>query len=146
MTLELGDATRSRLTAPAVRGFLRIAEQWGLSEAQQLSILGGSVDAGTFADWRQAPPALLGSDQLERLSYVLGIYEGLERIFRHAPDQSVRWLSAPRPETPFAGRTALEVMISDGVVGVAAVRHYVDRVNGGPLSRDGALPPRGVAG
>ena len=68
MTLHIDNATRSRLTAPAVRGFLRIAEQWGLSEAQQLSILGGSVDALTLAAWRQTPPASLGPCQLERMS------------------------------------------------------------------------------
>lgn len=146
MTLEIGDATRSRLAAPAVRGFLRIAEQWGLSEAQQVSILGGSADVLTLAGWRQTTPVTLPAGHLERLSYVVGIYEGLERIFRHEPEHSRRWLSASRPGAPFVGRTPLELMISDGVVGLAAVRQYVDGVSGGPPSRDGALPPRDVAG
>lgn len=146
MTLHIDKATRSRLTAPAVSGFLRIAGQWELSEAQQLSIFGGSVDSCTLDTWRQTRPASLGPDQLERLSDLLGIYEGLERIFRHAPEQTRRWLSVSRPEPPFAGRTPLEVMIGDGIVGLAAVRHFVDGVNGGPPSRDDALPPRDVAG
>ena len=146
MTLHIDNATRSRLTAPAVRAFFRIAEQWGLSEAQQQAILGGSADANTVAGWRDTPPASLALDHLERMSYVLGIYEGLERIFRYAPEKSRRWLSVPRPETPFAGQTPMEVMTSDGIVGLAAVRHYIDWVNGGPPSRNAALPPRDVAG
>ncbi len=116
-----------------------------LSEVQQLSILGGSVDAYTFANWRQAPPPSLEPDLLKRLSYVIGIYEGLKRIFRHVPEQTRRWPSVSRPEPPFAGRTPLEVMTSAGA-GLAAVRHCADGVNGGPPSRDVATQPRDVAG
>jgi hypothetical protein len=51
-----------------------------------------------------------------------------------------------RPEPPFVGRTPLEAMTGDGIVGLAAVRHYVDGVNGGPPSRDVATQPCDVAG
>jgi hypothetical protein len=48
---------------------------WGLSETQQVLILCGAVDARTLVVWRHTPPVSLELDHVERMSYVLGIYE-----------------------------------------------------------------------
>ena len=78
--------TRERLTKPAVQGFLKIADLWNLSEPQQLALLGESISRSTLNSWRsKGPKGLLSVDQVQRASLVLGIYEGLQRIFRRAP-------------------------------------------------------------
>ena len=41
--------TREQYTAPAVRGFLGVVGDWGLTEAQQLLLLGASISRPTPA-------------------------------------------------------------------------------------------------
>jgi len=67
---------RKRLGAPALRTFAAISEQWGLSEAQRLSVL-GFPGRSTYHYWlaraRAQKEVLLPVDTLLRLSAALGI-------------------------------------------------------------------------
>lgn len=132
--------TRERLSAPAIRAFFRLAKQWDLPESHQLALLGASISRATLHTWRtRSPKSPLSIDQLQRISYVLAIYEGLQRVFRRAPEEGDRWLRRPRVELPFAGATPLDVMVEHGITGLDAVRRYVDGAAGGPPSRELSL-------
>jgi len=91
-------ATRDR-SAGALKGFFRIADRWGLNRSQRKTLLGTSDRS---VDRWQANPgsADLTHDQLERISYVLGIYGGLHALLGDSPlaDEWVR-----RPNTDFGG-------------------------------------------
>lgn len=135
--------TRARLAGPGVRAFFRITDAWGLTDQQRLALLGQSVVRSTLLAWKEQPPRTLSVDQIERLSYVVGIHEGLERVFRHAPEMGRRWLGLARAEHPFHGKSALSYMLEGSMLQLAAVRQYIDSVSGGPPSRqDYAAPAR----
>ena len=84
---------------------------------------------------REGVTTTLNIDQLQRISLLLGIYEGLQRFFRRAPEEAERWLRRPRAEQPFDGRAPLDVMLEHGIRGLEEVRQYIDSAAGGPPSR-----------
>ena len=128
--------TRKKLTASSVRAFTQLTRLWNLTEAQQLTLLGASISRATLNGWKTAgPKAPLSVDQMMRISYLLGIYEGLQRFFRRAPVEVERWIRRPRTEGPFLGAAPLDVMLRQGIPGLEAVRRYVDGAAGGPPSR-----------
>src|SRR5688500_9952247 len=139
-------ATRDRLSGAAIRGFLRLAEVWKLRSEEQIDLLGASVSRGTLHNWARGKGSVLSADQLMRVSYLLGVYEGLQRIWRQAPLEGDAWVRRPRPEAPFQGMSPLEFMREHGIMALAATRAYVDGMTGGPPSRaDYPSPARGAA-
>jgi hypothetical protein len=134
--------TRDRLTKPAVRAFFRIAELWRLQETEQLALLGNSVSRSTLNTWRTGgPKTALSVDQIMRASLLVGIYEGLQRLFRRAPAEGDRWIARARPEVPFNGDSPIAYMVRGGIPALIAVRQYVDAATGGPPSRAWYPPP-----
>lgn len=140
-------ALRAQLTPAVTRAFGQLAAFWGLSEQEQLALLGDSVSRSLLYQWRQsaAPRKSLNTDQMLRMSFLLGVYEGLMRLYRQAPEQAAAWLRRPRPEPPFHGQSPLEVMVGRQLFGLAAVRFYVDGLTGGPAGADEPPRPEGLA-
>lgn len=133
----VNDATeRARLTPPAVRGFTRLAAYWALTMCEQVDLLGGSVSRSTLRRWATgARPRRLDADQLTRVSCLLAIHEGVERIWRAAPTEPGAWIRRHRPESPFHGLSPLERMRRGGIPAMLAVRAWVDHATGGPPGR-----------
>src|SRR3979411_3493267 len=77
-------ANRRRLSAPALRTFLAIADLWGLTEEQRLLIL-GYPSRSTYHNWckqaREHGGLTLDVAVLKRLSAVFGIHPGLGILF-----------------------------------------------------------------
>ena len=136
--------TRARLSGPAIRGFLELAEVWKLKTEEEIDLLGGSVSRSTLYNWAQTERStVLNADQLMRVSFLLAIYEGLQRIWRSAPVEADAWIRRPRPEAPFRGLPPLQFLREGGMLGFAATRAYVDGITGGPPSRtESPSPPR----
>ena len=113
-----------RLSAPALRTFLRIVDLWGLSVAEQMTLLGVS-GRPTFLKWRTDPNVVLPRDTLERISHVLGIYRALQTLL---PDEwaADAWIRRPNTASLFGGRSALESMLSGQVADLFVVRQYLD--------------------
>jgi hypothetical protein len=136
MTLTVA-TTRPRLNSgtsgaslggPGLRAFANIAEAWGLSIAEQLTLLGiGS--RSTFFKWRREREPRLAADTLERLSYLLGIYKSLQ-ILLPDPKAADEWVRKPNTAAPFGGRSALERMLSGQVADLYVVRQYLDAERG----------------
>ena len=120
---------RKGLSGPALRTFFRIAECWGLSVDEQMTLLGLSARS-TFFKWKKSPSVVLSRDTLERISYIAGIYKALQILF---PDQKAadEWVKRPNTAPPFGGRSALDRMMSGQVVDLFLVRQYVDAECGG---------------
>lgn len=129
--------TRERLSPAAIRAFVQLATLWKLTEVEQLALLGESVGRSTLYEWRKGSVrAALNQDQLMRTSYLLGIYEGLQRIWRSAPDTADTWVRRPLAATPFRGKDPLAYMIAGGIPAMADTRAFVDAANFGPPSRE----------
>ncbi|MGV7122380.1 antitoxin Xre-like helix-turn-helix domain-containing protein [Sphingopyxis sp. 550A] len=117
---------RKELTGPALRTFFNIAEAWDLSEAEQMRILG--LDSrSTFHNWKRGDIAALSKDALERISYVMGIYKGLQILVPQTADQ---WVRKPNKAPLFGGRPAIDRMASGNVADLYVVRQYVDGQRG----------------
>ncbi len=112
---------RSR-TSGALRGFFRIADSWRLDRAQRATLLAASERS--IDRWKSdAAAADLTRDQVERLSYVIGIYGGLHAILGESPlaDDWVR-----RPNADFGDAAPLDRMLAGNVGDLVDVSRYVE--------------------
>lgn len=108
----------------ALRVFFRIAAAWGLTDRQQVVLLGTSDDA--FAAWKQGRlQSGLDHTTLERLSYVLGIYASLQ-ILLPIPVQANAWVTRPNAAPMLGGQSALSRMLGGSISDLLAVREYLD--------------------
>ena len=112
-----------------LRAFFQIAESWGLSEDEQLRLL-GEPSRSTYIQWKKEGASSLPRDVLERISYVLGIYKALRILI---PDEGAAdaWIRRPNAAPVFGGRSALERMLSGNVADLYVVRQYLDAERGG---------------
>lgn len=133
---EIGDwpdlsdpATRSELTADAVKALPRLQAHWRLTVEQMCGLL-GALPASTWHAWRKNPPADLGEDRLTRVSLLLGIYTALHVL--HPGDLADEWVLLPNRNPVFNGRTPVETMTRGGIPAMLAVRALLDGRRGGP--------------
>jgi len=114
------------LKSPAqvgIEAFRNIAERWHLTIEQQAILMGTS--GRTLYDWYRAPErAPRDRDKLERISYILGVFSGLAKVYGDT-ENAYAWLR--RPNEHFVGRTPLDRMLDGNVGDLAEVRMYVDR-------------------
>ncbi|MDP4574119.1 DUF2384 domain-containing protein [Qipengyuania sp. G39] len=108
----------------ALRAFFKIAKVWGLTDDEQLSIL-GQPDQATFDAWRHGEGPTLPRDTLERISYVLGIFQGINTLL---PDKEIAaaWVRQPNDAPIFDGISALDRMTAGNVSDLLVVRQYLD--------------------
>jgi len=123
------ETRRKSLSAPALRTFFRIADDWKLSLDEQMKLLGVGAKS-TFYNWRKDPHVTLPRDTMERLSYVLGIYKALQILLPKA-EAADAWVKQPNSAAPFGGRPALARMLSGNVADLFVVRQYLDAQRGG---------------
>ena len=117
---------RKGLTGPGLRTFFRIADAWRLTEAEQMRLLG--LDSrSTFQNWKRGAVSSVPKDALERISYILGIYKGLQILLPKTADE---WVRKPNKARVFGGRSALERMASGNVADLYVVRQYIDGQRG----------------
>ena len=119
----------SRVARASLRTFFRIAEAWKLGVEEQMKLL-GLTSRSTYFKWKRDGTDRLSRDTLERLSYVFGIYKGLQ-ILLPAPEAADGWVRRPNDAPLFNGRSALDRMLSGNVADLYVVRQYVDAQRGG---------------
>jgi hypothetical protein len=126
---QLSQDSPRELAGPALRAFFGIVARWGLSVAQQRTLL-GSPPPSTFFKWKKEQGGNLPRDVLERISYVLGIYKALQ-ILLPEPERADRWITTPNAAPLFGGASALTRMLAGNVGDLYAVRQYLDAQRGG---------------
>ncbi|MGO8566374.1 MbcA/ParS/Xre antitoxin family protein [Rhizobium ruizarguesonis] len=126
-------ANRKRLSAPALRTFLAIADLWGLTEEQRLLVL-GYPSRSTYHNWakqaREHGAFTLDVDTLTRISAVLGIHQALRVLFSDERD-GVAWLRTPHQALVFSGHPPLDVATNGTQDGLMTVRRFLDGARGG---------------
>jgi len=110
-----------RLSGPGIRVFLRISQAWGLSPKEQCQMLGG-LDSAALTQWERDQDGLLGLDQIERISYVLGIYHDLHILL---PASADGWVQRPNSNPLFQGAPAIVLITRGGKEGLRAVRNHL---------------------
>ena len=122
-------AVREELSGSAIKGFLRIAGKWGLTESQARGLLGG-IASSTFHAWKSSPnKQRLAQDTLVRISLVIGVYKALHMYF--GEDLADRWVTLGNRGSLFAGDAPVEYMIRQGQPGMLQVRRMLDGWRGG---------------
>ena len=108
----------------ALRAFFNIAKVWGLAEEEQLLILGQPAQT-TFEAWRREEPSSVTRDTLERISYVVGIYQAINSLL---PDKEIaaEWVRKPNSDPIFGGGSAVNRMTAGNVSDLFVVRQYLD--------------------
>ena len=90
----------------------------------------GLTARSTFFKWKKNPNTVLPKDTLERISYILGVYKALQILLPN--DQTAdEWVRRPNAASLFAGRSALDRMLSGRVADLFLVRQYLDAQRGG---------------
>ncbi len=87
----------------------------------------GLESRSTFQSWKRGTVAAIPKDALERISYVLGIYKGLQILLPKTADE---WVRKPNKTVIFGGRSALDRMTSGNVSDLYVVRQYIDAQRG----------------
>jgi uncharacterized protein (DUF2384 family) len=109
-----------------LEAFFSMADRWGLTADQQITLL-GSPGRSTFFKWKKEG-GTLPKDTRERISHLLATWKALRILFTQ-DDKGEQWLG--RPNAYFDGRTALEVMLQGSVADILQVRQYLDAQRGG---------------
>ena len=139
--------TRRRLSAPALRTFLAIAELWGLSEEERRLIL-GYPSRSTYHNWaklaREHGAFTLDADVLTRISAVFGIHQALG-VLHGSEAEGIKWLRGPHQAAVFGGRPPMALVTSGTQDGLMIVRRFLDAARGGlymaPNAVDAAFTP-----
>ena len=120
---------RKRLSAPAMRSFLKIGRAWDLSVDEQRGLLGWPA-ASTYYKYKAGEIGTLSYDMLTRISLLLGIYKALHILY---PDDALadRWVKLPNSNPMFGGRPALYLMVDGGIDGLTQTRRLLDARRGG---------------
>ena len=100
--------------------------KWELPGDTQLALLGLSPESRKLlAQYRRGERALPNTrDTLDRAGYLLGIHKGLRLLFPEDPALRYGWIR--RRNALLGDRTPLEVMLADGLVGLARIARFVD--------------------
>jgi hypothetical protein len=144
---RLAPANRRRLSAPALRTFLAIADLWGLTEEQRLLVL-GYPSRSTYHNWckqaREHGAFTLDVDVLTRISAVFGIHQALGILFQQER-LGVDWLRGPHKAVVFGGHLPLDLITNGSQDGLLTVRRFLDGARGGlymqPNTIDEAFTP-----
>ena len=120
---------RKRMSAPAMRSFLKIGRAWDLSVDEQRGLLGWPA-ASTYYKYKAGEIGTLSYDMLTRISLLLGIYKALHILY---PDDALadRWVKLPNSNPMFGGRPALSLMVDGGIDGLTQTRRLLDARRGG---------------
>ncbi|MGO7029870.1 antitoxin Xre/MbcA/ParS toxin-binding domain-containing protein [Rhizobium ruizarguesonis] len=140
-------ANRRKLSAPALRTFLAIADLWGLTEEQRLLVL-GYPSRSTYHNWakqaREHGAFTLDVDTLTRISALLGIHQALGVLFSDER-AGVAWLRTPHQALVFSGHPPLDIVTNGTQDGLMTVRRFLDGARGGlymqPNMLDEAFTP-----
>lgn len=115
------------LDAPAESTVLRIfdglARAWALDLSERLALLGLGAPA-ELAELRQMPAADLPVEVVERIVCLLGIF-GTINVLLPIHERADAWIRRPNSAALFGGRSALDLMLEQGLGGIHAVHAYL---------------------
>lgn len=107
------------LRGPALRAYLALAREWGLTENERLLLLGCAC-VTELSNWQGGRAEAMGLDAVTRISLLLGIHSSLHSVFND-PDRANAWIRRPHVSGALVGSTALDRMLLAGLPEVRQV-------------------------
>jgi hypothetical protein len=117
-------------TAEARSGLAKVItnlfDLWDLNAKEQLQLLGLSPNSrSSLKGYRQGKPLPNRPDLLERIGHLLRIHKSLGLLFPHNADIKVSWIR--KRNKAFDNSTPLDLMLSEGLIGLAKVSRFLDQ-------------------
>ena len=109
------------------KAFFKLSDHWDLTNEQTARLLGWTYSSKrTKIDNMRKGATGLPEDQdkFERVRDLINIHKSLRVLFPNQRKLVYEWVKVPRER--FGGYSALDVMLEDGQVGIAAIRRYLD--------------------
>jgi uncharacterized protein (DUF2384 family) len=120
--LAVANETPAIPRSVALKALERIAERWNLKRRQIPDLVGRP--ARTVRDWFDRDRGALEPDVNERISHLVGIYDGLHRLFGDG-DYADRWIH--EPNAAFAGHPPRDLLLSGRFTALVEVRRYIEQ-------------------
>lgn len=134
-------AADERMVGVAVRAFFGLADQWRLTEGEQMSLL-GDISRGTLYVWKKDPPRRLGIEQLRTLSLLLGVHALLVALFPNAPATYMATrVRRPGPFWFMGERSLVDYALEGGNIALHRLREALVAETGTEAGSDGAIDP-----
>lgn len=108
------------------RAIMSILDGWGLNGEAQLAVL--NLPKGTplraLRRYRENTPFPNDANVYERVEHIIGIADALRTTYPHNPPMGILWLQ--QPNSRFAQRPPLQLIIENGLEGLVEVRAHLD--------------------
>ena len=117
------DKTREVLT----EAFFNLVSHWKLSLQEQARLLGWNyAEKRSKIDAMRSGKSILDNDadKINRVVNLMNIHKCLRILFPKNRDLVYQWVKIPRDR--FGGFSALDIMMQDGAIGIAAIRQYLE--------------------
>lgn len=105
---------------------MSILDGWGLSSAQQISVL--NLPQGTprraMRKYRDNTPLPDAPGVMERLEHIVGITDALRTSYPHNPAMGNLWLQ--QRSKHFQGQIPLAIIVNEGLDGLVKIRMHLD--------------------
>ena len=124
---DLNDpASRKRLA----QMLLKLFEHWELDTATQLDLLGLSTTSRAMLSKfkRGESPLPNHRDALDRAGWLLAIHKALRLLFPYNPELRYSWVN--HKNKAFDNHKPIEIMQSEGIIGLAKIARYLDFIRG----------------
>ena len=119
------DLTSAPARANLAKLSLRLFDLWQLDTSTQLQLLGLSpTSRALLTRYRNGAAVPNNRDGLDRIGWLLAIHKALRLLYPYNDTLCYGWVKLRH--SAFGQRTALEVMVEDGLIGLAKVARYLD--------------------
>ena len=122
------------LSTPVERGKMarlvtRLFELWQLPTAEQLNLLGLSeTSRALLTKYRKGEPLPLSRDVQDRVGWLLSIHKALRLLYPQNEGLRYSWVS--RRNQALDNLRPLDLMLDQGIIGIAKVSRYLDLQRG----------------
>jgi len=105
---------------------IQLLDTWEVSSSDQIILLSLPEKTPTRAirKYRQCTPFPENDVLNEKLDHIVGIAEALRTTYPRNANMGPQWMN--KPHKRFGGRSALRVMLDDGIKGFITVRAQLD--------------------
>ena len=111
--------------AAMFRAAVNLFRLWDVTDEEAATLL--DMPVRSYRRWKVEGPGRINRDGKARLSNIMGIHKALRVIFLEA-QHGYDWIR--KPNTAFADRSALDVMLGGELTDLMRVRRYLDAERG----------------
>ena len=123
------DVESSEARKKLARMVTRLFELWKLTTADQLELLGLSrTSRAQISRYRNGGAVPSSRDMLDRIGWLLSIHKSLRLLYPRNEDIRYTWIM--RRNRILEDQRPLDIMKSQGLIGIARVARYLDFLRG----------------